>query len=118
MRGPPREATIWTRERRYFFTSRSQRMKTTFMRSSPPHAGDLAHLVRGGRALVANRRAGEREERRLERIGAGLCLELGRRTRGDETPVVDHGDAVGHAVGLVHVVGGEEHRVADRIAVI
>src|SRR2546426_627861 len=54
MSGPPSDATICTRERTYFFTSRSQRMKMTLTRSSSPHAGDLAHLVRGGRALVAN----------------------------------------------------------------
>src|SRR5438270_739457 len=52
MSGPPSDATIWTRERRYFFTSRSQRAKITAIRSSPPHAGDLAHLVRGRGALV------------------------------------------------------------------
>src|ERR1041384_4890472 len=108
MRGPPKDATIWTRERRYFFTSRSQRMNTTGMRLSPPHAGDLPHLVRGGGALVPNRGPGEREEGRLERVGAGLRLELRGRARGDEAPMVDHGDAIGHAVRLVHVVGGEE----------
>src|SRR5439155_886157 len=53
MSGPPSDATIWTRERRYFFTSRSQSTKTTFMRSSPPHAGDLTHLVRGRGDLEA-----------------------------------------------------------------
>src|SRR5882672_496792 len=103
MSGPPSDATIWTRERRYFFTSRSQRTKMTAMRLSPPHAGDLAHLVRGRGALVANRGAGEREEGRFERIGAGLLLELRGRTRSDEAPVVDHGDAVGHAIRFVHV---------------
>src|SRR3989454_5215302 len=75
MSGPPSDATIWTRERRYFFTSRSHRMKTTVMRSSPPHAGDLPHLVCGCGALVPDRRTGEREERRFERIGAGLLLQ-------------------------------------------
>src|SRR3989442_15576475 len=109
MSGAPSDATIWTRERRYFFTSRSQRMKTTVMRSSPPHAGDLTHLVCGRGALVADRRSSEHEESRFERIGAGLGFELRGRARGDETPVVDHGDAVGHAISFVHVVGGEEH---------
>src|SRR5438309_10194049 len=108
MSGPPSDATIWTRERRYFFTSRSQSTKTTFMRSSPPHAGDLAHLVRGRGALVPDRRAGEREERRFERVGAGLVFKLRGRARGDEAPVVDDGDAVGHAIRFVHVVGRED----------
>src|SRR5438128_4768057 len=109
MSGAPSDATIWTRERRYFFTSRSQRTKITAMRLSPPHAGDLTHLVRGRGALVPDRRAGEGEESRFERIDAGLCFELRGRARGDEAPVVDHGDAVGHAIRFVHVMGGEEH---------
>src|SRR5437660_8349242 len=109
MSGPPSDATIWTRERRYFFTSRSQRAKITAIRSSPPYAGDLPHLVRGRGALVPDRRAGEREEGRFERIGAVLVFRLRGRARGDEAPVVDHGDAVGHAIRFVHVVGGEEH---------
>src|SRR5438067_60939 len=110
MSGPPSDATIWTRERRYFFTSRSHRAKTTAMRSPPPHAGHLTHLVGGRGALVPDRRAGEREEGRFERVGAGLGLELCGRARGDEAPVVDHGDAVGHAIRLVHVVGCTEER--------
>src|SRR6266571_2102112 len=109
MSGPPSDATIWTRERRYFFTSRSQRAKITAIRSSPPHAGDLAHLVRGRGALVPDRRAGEREESRFERIGAGLVCKLRGRARRDEAPVVDDGDAIGHAIRFVHVVGREEH---------
>src|SRR5713226_5114583 len=96
MRGAPSDATIWTRERRYFFTSRSQRMKTTVMRSSPPHAGDLPHLVRGRGALVPDRRA-------------GLLLELRGRTRGDDAPVVDHRYAIRDSVGFVHVVRREEY---------
>src|SRR5438874_11664867 len=112
MSGPPSDVTICTRERTYFFTSRSQRMKMTLMPLSPPHPHDLPHLVRGGRALVPDGGAGEREEGRLERIAAGVCLELGRRPGRDEPAMVDHGDAVGHTVRLVHVVGGEEHRHA------
>src|SRR5881398_138124 len=109
MSGPPSDATIWTRERRYFFTSRSHRTKTTAMRLSPPHAGDLTHLVRGRGALVPDHRTGERQKRGFQRIGTGLLLELRRRAGGDNAPVVDYGDAVGHAIRFVHVVGGEEH---------
>src|SRR5213596_2540416 len=115
MSGPPSDATIWTRERRYFFTSRSHRTKTTAMRLSPPHAGDLTHLVRGRGALVPDHRAGERQKRGFQRIGTGLLLELRRRAGGDNAPVVDYGDAVGHAIRFVHVVGGEEH--GDALAV-
>src|ERR1051325_11118356 len=112
MRGAPSEATIWTRERRYFFSSRSQRMYTTVMSLSPPHARDLPHLVLGGGALVPDRRAGEREERPLERVGAGLCFQLRGRARGDEAPVVDHGDPVRRALRLIHVVRRQEHGYA------
>src|SRR5438067_4982564 len=102
MSGVPSDATIWTRERRYFFTSRSHSTMITAMRLPPPHPNDLAHLVGGGGALVPDRRAGERQERRFQRIGAGLCLELRRRTRGDDAPVIDHRDAIRHAVGFDH----------------
>src|SRR5438093_1039397 len=109
MSGVPSDATIWTRERRYFFSSRSHSTNTTAMRSSPPDAGDLTHLVRGGGALVPDRRAGERQERPFQRVSAGLLLQLRRRTSGDDAPVVDHRDALRHAVRFVHVVGREEH---------
>src|SRR2546429_8353658 len=109
MSGPPSDATIWTRERRYFFTSRSQSTKTPFRRSSPPHAGALTHLVRGRGALAPDRRAGERQKRGFQRIGTGLLLELRRRAGGYQAPVVDHGNAVGHTIRFVHVVGGEKH---------
>src|SRR5436309_7546799 len=98
MSGPPSDATIWTRERRYFFTSRSQSTKTTVMRSSPPHAGDLTHLLRGRGALVPDRRAGERQKRGSQRLGTGLLLALPRRAGGDHAPVVDHLDAIRHAM--------------------
>src|SRR6266446_6457209 len=101
MSGEPRDATIWTRDRKYFLTSRSQRTYTTFMRLSPPYSGYLPHLVGGSGTLVANRRAGELEEGRFERIGARLLLELGGRADGDDTSVVDHRDAARDAVGFV-----------------
>src|SRR6266550_4402996 len=117
MNGPPREAIIWTRERRYFFTSRSHRMKTTLMRLSPaPGADELPHLVCGCGAIVADRVAGELEERGFQRVGAGLSFKLGGRAGGDEAAVVDHGDAVGDAVRLVHVVGREKHGDALGVA--
>src|SRR5882762_1460892 len=112
MSGEPRDATIWTRDRRYFLTSRIQRTYTTFMRLSPPYSGYLPHLVRRSGTLVANRRAGELEECPFERIGARLLLELRRGARGDDAPVVDHGNAVGDPVGFVHVMGREEYRDA------
>src|SRR6266545_8095837 len=84
----------------------------TLMRLAPPDPGYLPQLIGGGGALVANRGACELEEGRFERIGARLLLELRRRARGDDAPVVNHGDAVGDAVGFVHVMGREEHRDA------
>src|SRR3989442_9086825 len=109
MSGEPSDATIWTRDRRYFFTSRSQRTEMTLMRLAPPHAGDLPHLIGGGGTLVANRRPGQLEEGGFERIGVGLLLQLRRRTGGDDAAVVDHRDAIRHAVGFIHVMGCEEH---------
>src|SRR5438046_9366865 len=109
MSGPPSDATIWTRERRYFFTSRSHRTKTTAMRLSPPHAGDLTHLVRGRGALVPDHRAGERQKRGFQRIGTGLLLELRRRAGGDNARVVDYGDAVDHPIGCARGVGAQDH---------
>src|SRR5207302_3669791 len=106
MSGVPSDATIWTRERRYFFTSRSHSTTITAMRLSPPHAGDLPHLVGGGGALVPDRRAGEGQERRFQRIGAGLSFKLRGRARGDDAPMVDHRDAIRHAVDFSDVVRG------------
>src|SRR5437016_5774315 len=81
----------------------------TLMRLSPPHPGYLAHLIRGGRALVPDRCPGEREESCFERIRARLLLQICRRARGDDASVIDHGDAIGHAIRFIHVVRGEEH---------
>src|SRR6267378_2093993 len=82
----------------------------TLMRLSPPDSRYLAHLIRGGGALIANRRPGELKESRLERIGARLLLELRGRADRNDAPVIDHGDAVGHPVRLVHVMRREEYR--------
>ena len=39
---------------------------------------------------------------------AGLLLQFGRRSLGDDRTVIDNGDAVRDAFGFVHVVGGEK----------
>ena len=44
--------------------------------------------------------------------GPEVGLELGRRALGDDAPVVDHDDVAGQAVGLLEVLGGEQHRRA------
>src|SRR5436190_1546846 len=108
--GVPSEATVCARDRRYLLSSRSHRMKTTLMPLSPPHARDLAHAILGAEGLVTNGRARELEECRLERVGTGLLLELGRRAGRDDLAMVDDRDAVGHPIGFVHVVRGEEDR--------
>ena len=46
---------------------------------------------------------------RLERRAADLGLQGGRRSLGDDAAVVDDPDAVGEHVGLLEVLGGEEH---------
>src|SRR5438445_9619732 len=99
---------ICARERTYFFTSRSHRMYTTFIGLSPPHARDLPHAILRAEGLVANRRAGELEERSFERFGPGLPLQLGRRAGRNDFAVIDDRDPVGHAIGLVHVVRRQE----------
>ena len=54
--------------------------------------------------------AGQRQEHVVERRSAGLGLELGGRTRGDQAPAVEQPDRVGELVRLFHVLGGEEDR--------
>ena len=44
--------------------------------------------------------------------------DLGRGAEGDDAPVDHHGDAVGQRLGLVHEVGGEEDRLAQRAEVL
>ncbi len=79
------------------------------MSAAPPHPARGAHHVHRRRGFLADRRAGEREERVLQRRRAGSRLELGGGADRDDAAVIDHGDAMRHAVGLVHVVRGEEH---------
>ena len=46
------------------------------------------------------------------RFGAGLLLQLLRRALRHDLAVIDDGDALRHAVGLIHVVRGQKHRDA------
>ena len=48
-------------------------------------------------------------QRHLEALAAHAALQLVGRALGDHPPVVDHGDAVGEPVGLVQVLGREQH---------
>ena len=41
--------------------------------------------------------------------GAQVGLQLGRGAFGDDPAVVDHHDVAGQAVGLLEVLGGEQH---------
>jgi hypothetical protein len=52
----------------------------------------------------------------VEPLAADLVLQLVRGAGGDHLAVVDHHDAVGEAVGLVEVLGGEQHRGAGQHA--
>src|SRR3954447_13957461 len=85
--------------------------------------GDAAvarHLER--ERLVAAGVVAERSGRQVELAGVVEAqpdvaagdepLELLRRALGDHAPVVEHGHAVGQAVGLLEVLGGEEDRHA------
>jgi hypothetical protein len=62
--------------------------------------------------------AGERQEHVVERVSAGLGLELGGRTRGDQAPAVEQPDGVGELVRLFQVLGGQEdrHAVDEQLA--
>ena len=48
----------------------------------------------------------------LEHVAADVALELVGGAERDHLPVVDHGDAIRQAVGLVEVLGGQEQRRA------
>ena len=48
----------------------------------------------------------------LDDLAAGARLELGSRALGDDPAVVEHRDAVGEPIGLLQVLGGQEHRRA------
>jgi hypothetical protein len=74
----------------------------------PPHFGDLPQLVGGGCAFIANRRTGQSKKCLLERFAVGLLLQFLRRSLGDDATVVDDGDAMGHAIGFVHVMRRQE----------
>ncbi len=77
---------------------------------------------RSGRGRRRGRRAGRpRRRRRPRRPARGRAaarptrrLELGGGALGDDAPAVDHGDPVGQPVGLLEVLGGEEHGDAAR----
>ena len=47
--------------------------------------------------------------RTVERLAADDPLEPVRSVVGDDPAVVDHGDLVGQRVGLVQVLGGQQH---------
>ena len=84
-------------------------------------------LVVDERRRADVRRGGRPRSRRivhvqLDHVAAGLGLELGRRARGHDPTVVDDHDVGGQVVGLVEVLGGEQHvgaraRRASRIDV-
>jgi hypothetical protein len=91
-------------------------------------ARELVRSLRGLRIAAANR--GERllgalpvggvAQLDLQDLAPYTILELVARTLRDHSPVVDHRDPVGELVGLLEVLGGEQHRrplaheVADR----
>src|ERR1043165_4530650 len=78
-------------------------------RLSSPSLHELAHLIGGTGSFIANGRAGESKERMLQRIGAGLLFEFSGRAGSDDLAVIDDGNALRHAVRLIHVMGGQEN---------
>ena len=67
----------------------------------------------GGDSLDIGQRPGRRRtEGEAERGLASVGRDEGRdRIEGDEAPVVDDGDPVAQGLGLLHVVGGQDHRL-------
>ena len=71
-------------------------------------------------ALDRARRLGQREARRRatgsrnEIDGAAVAAERVRRALGDHAAARDHDDAVGEVLRLVHVVRGQQDRLAER----
>ena len=57
-------------------------------------------------------RPGSRREVSLDALSADLALELLGRASGDHRAVIDDDDAIREAVGLVEVLGGQQHRRA------
>ena len=64
---------------------------------------------RAARAARPRRRRVRRVQLDLHRVAAQLALELVGRALDHDPPVVDDRQPVGEAVGLVEVVGGEQH---------
>ena len=71
-------------------------------------AGSLAS-VRPSSASTAAANASASASIELEPVVGDAPLELRRRALGDDAAAVEHGDAVGQPVGLLEVLGGEEH---------
>ena len=71
-----------------------------------------AELIGCTQLLVADLMSREGEESLFEAAGLCALLKLRRGTVSDDLAVIDDRDRIGHAVGLLHVVRGEEHRDA------
>ena len=80
----------------------------------PQDAVDEGRALRRDRLQRRDRRLGVGLvlQRHVEPLAADLVLELVGAALGDDPAVVDHRDAVGEPVGLVEVLGGEQHRGA------
>ena len=77
----------------------------------------LAHGV-GARQRTRSRLGDERgdagevlpvQRPHVQPLAADLCLERGRRAGGDHPTAVEHDEVVGELVGLLEVLGGEQH---------
>ena len=80
----------------------------TFTRSVRPSRATRAEL-RGGRGCPPPAAPGVVQDGQLEHGAAETALQLGGRALGEGAAAVDHHDAVGQQVGLLEVLGGEQH---------
>ena len=78
----------------------------------PQHAPSSSGGCRGdlGQRRDRRLRLAGRLQRHLEALAADLVLQLVGGALGDHLAVVDHRDPVGEPVGLVEVLGREQHR--------
>ena len=74
--------------------------------------GAAAQLAEPGEQLGQAVAVAGRGRRHLDARAADVGLQLGRCPLGDDLAVVDDPDPIGEDVGLLEVLGGEEHRHA------
>ena len=71
--------------------------------------GHISQALIGICAFFTDGRSGEREKRFFQRLRVRLLFEFGGRALGHDCAVIDNRDAMRDAIGLLHVVRGQEY---------